>query len=152
MPTFSAASLKSRAQLHPVLQKIVDEAIKATDFKILDATRGKAAQELAFKLKRSKAKFGQSAHNYVPAIAMDLFPYPYDWDKTQAFIDLSKIILAIPAKIGLTGLDGKPLHLRWGGDWDMDGKVNTSGLVDLPHYELNPWHDWAEKYSHLVQD
>lgn len=143
MSSFGQASLTSRAQLHPKLQAIVDEAIKETDFKILDATRGKAAQELAFKLGRSKAHFGQSAHNWVPAIAMDLFPAPYSWDDNQAFIDLSKVILRIAKE------QGTPL--RWGGDWDMDGKVNTTGLVDLPHYELNPWRDWA-KSSHLVQD
>jgi peptidoglycan L-alanyl-D-glutamate endopeptidase CwlK len=143
MPVFGQASLKSRSQLHPKLQAIVDEAIKEIDFKILDAVRGKAAQELAFKLGRTKAHFGQSAHNYVPAIAMDLFPAPYDWDNTQSFINLSKVILRI-AKA-----QGTPV--RWGGDWDMDGKINTTGLVDLPHYELNPWRDWA-KGSHLYND
>ena len=95
MPSFGKASLASRAQLHPKLQAIVDEAIKHTDFKFLDATRGRAAQELAFKLGRTKAHFGQSAHNFVPAIAMDLFPAPYDWDNTQAFINLWKIIMPI---------------------------------------------------------
>lgn len=143
MPSFGKASLASRSQLHPKLQEIVDEAIKIVDFKILDATRGRAAQELAFKKGNTKAHFGQSAHNYVPAIAMDLFPAPYDWDNTAAFLALWKVIMPI-AK-------AKGIPLRWGGDWDMNGQVNTSGLVDLPHYELNPWRDWA-KNSHLVED
>lgn len=143
MPSFGKASLASRAQLHPKLQEIVDEAIKTVDFKILDATRGRAAQELAFKKGNTKVHFGQSAHNYVPAIAMDLFPAPYDWDNTAAFIALWKVIMTI-AK-------AKGIPLRWGGDWEGDGKVNTSGLVDLPHYELNPWREWA-KSSHLVED
>lgn len=143
MPSFGSASLTSRAHLHPKLQAIVDAAIKETDFKILDATRGRSAQELAFKLHRTKAHFGQSAHNYVPAVAMDLFPAPYDWDNTKAFIALSVVILRIAKQ------QGTPV--RWGGDWDMDGKVNTTGLVDLPHFELNKWQDWA-KGSHLVED
>lgn len=143
MPSFGKASLTSRAQLHPKLQAIVDAAIKETDFKILDATRGKAAQELAFKLGRTKAHFGQSAHNYVPAIAMDLFPAPYDWDNTKSFSDLAAIIMRIAKQ------QGTPL--RWGGDWDMDGKQNHTGLVDLPHFELFKWQDWA-KSSHLVED
>jgi len=143
MPSFGKASLASRAQLHPKLQEIVDEAIKIVDFKILDATRGRAAQELAFKKGNTKAHFGQSAHNYVPAIAMDLFPAPYDWDNTTAFINLWKVIMPIAKKLSIP--------LRWGGDWEGDGKVDTSGLVDLPHYELNPWRDWA-KSSHLVED
>lgn len=143
MPSFGKASLTSRAQLHPKLQAIVDAAIKEIDFKILDAVRGKAAQEKAFKQGNTKAHFGQSAHNYVPAIAMDLFPSPYDWDNTKAFIDLSKVILRIAKE------QGTPI--RYGGDWDKDGKINTTGLVDLPHYEMDPWRDWAKK-SHLVED
>lgn len=144
MPSFGKASLTSRAQLHPKLQAIVDAAIKEIDFKILDAVRGKAAQEKAFKQGNTKAHFGQSAHNYVPAIAMDLFPAPYDWDNTQSFYALSKVIMRIAKE------QGTPL--RFGGDWDMDGEMNHTGLVDLPHYELWKWQDWAKKDCHLVED
>src|SRR6478736_2330599 len=94
---FSQASLASRAKLLPCLQQVVDEAIKVIDFKILDATRGKAAQEKAFKQGNTEVHYPNSAHNYVPALAMDLFPAPYDWDNRQSFINLSKVILAIPA-------------------------------------------------------
>lgn len=143
MPTFGKASLTSRAKLHPKLKAIVDAAIKEIDFKILDSTRGRAAQEKAFKQGNTKAHFGQSAHNYVPAIAMDLFPAPYDWDNEKSFYDLSKVIMRIAKE------QGTPI--RFGGDWDMDGKMNTSGLIDLPHYELHPWRDWAKK-SKLYED
>jgi len=134
---FSQSSLASRAKLHPALQKVVDEAIKVVDFKILDATRGRSAQELAFKQKRSKAHFGQSAHNYVPAVAMDLFPAPYDWDDTAAFVHLSTIIMPIPAKLGLG------VVLRWGGDWNMDGAKTTNDSWDMPHFELHKWQDYV---------
>ena len=49
MPRFSNRSLATRAKLHPHLQAIVDAAIKQFDFVILDATRGRIAQELAFR-------------------------------------------------------------------------------------------------------
>lgn len=143
MPSFGSASLSSRAKLHPKLQLIVDEAIKEIDFKILDATRGRAAQEKAFKQGNTKAHFGDSAHNYVPAIAMDLFPAPYDWDNTKAFEALSVVILRI-AK-------AKDIPIRWGGDWQMDGNKTTSDNWDKPHYELHKWRDWA-KQSKLYED
>jgi peptidoglycan L-alanyl-D-glutamate endopeptidase CwlK len=139
--TFSSASKASRVKLHPKLRELVDEAIKEIDFKILDATRGRAAQEKAFRRGHSKVHFGNSAHNYVPAIAMDLFPAPYDWDNRQAFINLSKVILRIAKKRGIP--------IRWGGDWNMDG--NLSDGWDMPHYELHPWKDWAKK-SKLYED
>jgi peptidoglycan L-alanyl-D-glutamate endopeptidase CwlK len=141
MPSFGATSLASREKLHPKLKEVVDAAIKEIDFKILDSTRGRAAQTKAFQQGNSKAKFGDSAHNYVPAIAVDLFPAPYDWNNRQSFINLSKVILRIGKEKGIP--------LRWGGDWNMDG--NLSDGWDMPHYELHKWRDWA-KQSKLYED
>lgn len=138
--SFSTASRLSRSKLHPSLRAIVDEAIKTVDFRILDATRGRAAQEQAFHLGHSKAHFGDSAHNYVPAVAMDLFPSPYDWDTRKP--EVMKAFQFMAQQVMFAAQQLK-IPLRWGGDWDMDGKQNTTGLVDLPHFELNPWRKFA---------
>lgn len=135
MPVFGTASKAALKKCHPLLRAIAEEAIKEIDFKVLDATRGRLAQEKAFRQGHSKVHFGDSAHNYVPAIAFDLFPAPYDWDNRQAFINLSKIILRIGKEKGTP--------LRWGGDWNMDG--NLSDGWDMPHFELHPWRTWAKK-------
>lgn len=140
MPSFGAASLAALSKCHPKLQFIANAAIKEIDFRILDATRGRDAQERAFATGKSKVRFGQSAHNYVPAIAFDLFPAPYDWNNRQSFIDLSKVILRIGKEQGIP--------LRWGGDWNGDG--NLSDGWDMPHYELTPWRTWAHE-SHLFE-
>lgn len=144
---FGTASKASRAKLHPLLQKFVDELIKEIDFKILDATRGRAAQTKAYNTGKSKAKFGQSAHNYVPAVAVDLFPAPYIWpdDKTAtaaqrkaaaaAFKELGEKGLAVAKRLGIP--------IRWGGDWNMDGDKTTSDSWDQPHFELHPWRKYA---------
>lgn len=143
MPSFGAASLAALSKCHPKLQIIANAAIKEIDFRILDSTRGRDAQERAFATGKSKARFGQSAHNYVPAIAFDLFPAPYDWNNRQSFITLSNVILRIAKE--------NKIPLRWGGDWDMAGDRNPKGsLDDLPHYELDKWRDWA-KDSHLFE-
>ena len=141
--TFSKASRVSRAKLHPLLRSIVDAAIQEIDFKILDATRGRAAQTRAFLQGKSKAKFGQSAHNYVPAIAMDLFPAPYDWENYEAFDRLAVVIKRIAKEKGIP--------LRWGGDFNMDGDKTTSDAWDKPHWELHPWRTFAAK-SKLYED
>lgn len=135
MPTFGAASSAALLKCHPKLQLVAHEAIKEIDFRVLDATRGRADQERAFAGGKSKARFGQSAHNYVPAIAFDLFPAPYDWNNRQSFINLSKVILRISKEKGVP--------LRWGGDWNGDG--NLSDGWDMPHYELTPWREWAKQ-------
>lgn len=107
MPVFGTASKAALAKCHALLQDIANEAIKEIDFRVLDATRGRDDQERAFATGKSKARFGQSAHNYVPAIAFDLFPAPYDWNNRQSFISLSKVILRLGKEKGVP--------LRWGG-------------------------------------
>ncbi len=146
---FSSASLAALSKCHPHLQAIAQAAIRKIDFKVLDSSRGRDAQERAFNGGFSKVHFGDSAHNYLPAIAFDLFPAPYDWDNKQAFIKLSKVVLALPEELGLLGLDDKPLKLRWGGDWDMNGDVRDGW--DMPHFELHPWRKWSKK-SKLYED
>lgn len=143
MPTFSKRSLAARAELHPKLQQVVDAAILGVDFVILDAQRGRAEQEKAFKSGFSKAKFGQSAHNYVPAIALDLCPYPIDFNDAAKFRIIAKTIMACAAKL--------KIPLRWGGDWDMDGDWKDERFLDWGHFELTPWRDFA-KTSKLIED
>lgn len=140
MPSFSARSLKARAELHPKLQAVADEAIKSVDFILLDAQRGRAEQEKAFKAGNSKAHFGQSAHNYVPAVAFDLAPNPVDWDAAK-FRVIAKVILAAAKTLNVP--------LRWGGDWDMDGDWKDERFLDWGHFELNPWRQWAKN---LISD
>lgn len=136
MAKFSAQSFRARAQLHPLLKKIVDAAIEKMDFKILDATRGELAQERAFRSGNSKVRFGDSAHNYVPAVAMDLFPAPFNWDDKKAFIKLQLEIIRPIAK-------GLSIPIRQGIDWNGDG--NIADGWDMPHVELHPWREWAKK-------
>jgi hypothetical protein len=49
MPTFGTKSKSYLVQCHPALQKVLKEAIKNVDFSIICATRGRAAQEEAFR-------------------------------------------------------------------------------------------------------
>lgn len=141
MPVFGKQSLANLAKCHPKIQAILREAIKEIDFKVLDSTRGRNAQERAFNAGNSKARFGQSAHNYMPAIAVDLFPAPYDWNNKQAFIDLYHVMMRIAKAQGVP--------LRSGLDWNMDG--NFKDGWDAPHYELHPWREWSKK-SKLYED
>lgn len=143
MPTFSDRSLKARAELHPALKAIVDEAIKEVDFVILDAQRGRAEQEKAFRAGNSKAHFGQSAHNYVPAVALDIVPYPIDFNNVDGFRQIAKIFLAVAERLNTP--------LRWGGDWDMDGDWSDERFLDWGHFELNPWRTWASQ-GRLIAD
>lgn len=153
MPTFSQRSKRARAELHPKLQAIVDAAITKVDFVILDAQRGRAEQEKAFKGGFSKAHFGQSAHNYAPAIAFDLCPFPINFNDAALFRKIAQTIGQYDAGPGLDrgiAADLK-IPLRWGGDWDMDGDWKDERFLDWGHFELHPWRDFA-KSSKLIAD
>ena len=136
MYKFSKKSLVAIKELHPKLQAVVNEAIKTVDFTVLDARRGKIEQERAYRAKNSKARFGESAHNYSPAIAFDFVPYPLTWNE-EKFKPIAKAILAAAKKLNVP--------IRWGADWDMDGKWSDEKFLDWGHFELNPWRTYAKQ-------
>lgn len=145
MPKFGGRSLSNLKQLHPKLQIICNEAIKTVDFVLLDAQRGRAEQEKAYRGGFSKARWLQSAHNYQPGLAFDLAPWPIDWDE-EGFKKIAKTIGYYDVRQG----DGRGLALdlkiplRWGADWDMDGAWNDERFLDWGHWELDPWREWAK--------
>ena len=135
MPSFGAKSKAHLAQLHPLLQKVLNEAIKTYDFAIIESFRDREAQEDAFRRKTTKAHFGQSAHNYKPAVAVDIVPHPLDWNDTAEFEKMGAHVMAVAKKLGVS--------LRWGGDWDFNPK--TKDGWDKPHFELHPWRNYIKK-------
>lgn len=76
MPKFGKASKERRKTLCKDLKRLVDEVIKIYDFSIVCSIRGYDEQEKAYSTGNSKAKFLESAHNYCPSFAVDVYPYP----------------------------------------------------------------------------
>ncbi len=152
MPVFSNRSISNLVELHGDLQRILRAAIKQVDFVVLDAQRGRAEQEKAFHAGFSKAHFSESAHNYYPAVAFDICPYPISWEPAK-FREIAKVIGYYDKRQG----DGRGLALsmkiplRWGADWDMDGEWNDERFLDWGHWELDPWRFYA-KQSKLIED
>ena len=91
------------------------------DFAVICGHRGEKEQEAAFKNGASKAHFGQSGHNQLPSIAVDIIPYPIDWNDLERFKKLAAWILKCSEKLGI--------KLYWGGNWDK--------FPDMPHYSIN---------------
>lgn len=129
MPKFGARSKKNLAGAHPLLQQLFNDVIQHIDCSVLDSQRGRVDQEKAFKLGHSKAHFGQSAHNWAPAVALDVVPSPLDWDDTAAFKALGKVVTARAKALNIP--------ISWGGSWKT--------FKDYPHYELDPWRTWAKQ-------
>lgn len=129
MPRFSDISKKRLLTCHPSLQAVCAEAIKLTDFTIVCGHRGQKEQDLAVAQGLSKTPWPTSKHNQTPSLAVDVAPYPIDWTNRPRFLALAKTILGVGARLGI--------RLRWGGDFDRDGRTDDEKFVDLPHIELD---------------
>ena len=128
MPSFSERSKKNLLNAHEDLQKICNEAIKIVDFSVLDTYRDKEKQDYLFNSGLSKLQWPNSKHNKMPSLAVDVVPYPIDWNDKERFYFLAGIFKAIAFKHGII--------LRFGGDWDNDNDFKDQTFLDLGHYEL----------------
>ena len=110
------------------LQEVLDEAIKVIDFTVLCGHRGESEQNKAFHEGRSKLKFPDSEHNEMPSKAVDIAPYPIDWNNIERFAHLIGIVRGIAHTKGYT--------LRCGCDWDNDGDITDQSFMDWTHIEI----------------
>lgn len=69
---------------------------------------------------------GKSKHNIKPSLAMDIMLY----ENGKPVNDL-----AWYRKMADMAQE-KDARVRWGGDWDMDGRSDDERLIDGPHLEL----------------
>jgi peptidoglycan L-alanyl-D-glutamate endopeptidase CwlK len=128
MPSFGKTSNERKKECDYNLQIILDEAIKIVDFSILCGHRTEEEQNQALYEGRSKLAFPKSKHNNYPSFAVDIAPYPIDWEDTDRFYYLAGIIKGIA--------HSKGVKIRWGGDWDSDNDFKDNNFNDLPHFEL----------------
>lgn len=122
---------KSRANLstsHKSLQKVFNEVIKYIDCSVLEGHRSQERQDKLFDEKKTKVKFPNGRHNSNPSKALDVTPYPVNWNDRERQTLFAGFVLGLAKGMGIT--------LRWGGDWDRDFQVADNGFDDFPHFEL----------------
>lgn len=125
---FGNSSKARLATCHPLIQEILNEAIKYIDFTVLCGHRTEEEQKKAVEGGFSKVDFPNSKHNSLPSLAADVAPYPIDWDDTKRFAYLMGIIKGIAM--------AKGIEIRTGVDWDSDGDITDHKFMDWPHFEL----------------
>ena len=139
MFTFSERSLNNLKGVHPKLVAVVHRALELTpiDFTVLEGVRSQERQDELWAQGRTKpgpvvtwvqtsGTHGIQADGYGHAV--DLAPYPIDWNDHRRFDGLANVMFAAAKELGVT--------LRWGGNWDMDSTIHERGESDSPHYEL----------------
>tara|TARA_R100000664_G_scaffold9001_1_gene14865 strand:+ start:1661 stop:2053 length:393 start_codon:yes stop_codon:yes gene_type:complete len=128
MPKFSKKSLSKLETCDKRLQDLFLRVVKKFDCTILEGHRSKDRQNKLFDEGKSKLKYPKGKHNSLPSKAVDVAPYPIDWNDRERFTYFAGYVVGIAYQMGL--------KIRWGGDWDMDTQVKDNNFDDLPHFEI----------------
>lgn len=135
---FGAASRKKLIGLHPSLVSVVTRAIEISsqDFVVLCGVRTIDEQKELYAQGRTKPGAIVTwtlKSRHLPGSdgfgrAVDLAPYPIDWDTLSKFDAIAAAMMNASKELGIP--------IRWGADWDKDGIARERGESDSPHFEL----------------
>ena len=128
MAKFGNTSKERLATCDERLQKVFNEVIKYVDCSVLEGHRDERRQNKLFEEGKTKVKYPTGRHNSNPSRAVDVTPYPVDWDDRERQTLFAGFVLGIARSMDI--------KLRWGGDWDMDFQVMDNRFDDFPHFEL----------------
>ena len=116
MPKFGRKSREHLETCHPDLQTLFNAVIEEVDCSVICGYRNKADQDKAIASGNSKAVYPEGKHNSNPSTAVDVYPYPIDFDDLPRFYWFGGWVLA---KAEILRNVGEMLYkVRWGGNWD----------------------------------
>jgi peptidoglycan L-alanyl-D-glutamate endopeptidase CwlK len=122
---------RSRARLKGVdsrLVNVLNELIKVMDVTIIEGVRSAETQNKYFKDGKSKLDGINKKSNHQLGKAVDLAPYPINWEESNRFYYMGGMMRGIAKQLNL--------KIRWGGDWDSDGETKDQTFMDLVHIEI----------------
>ena len=128
MPKFGKTSKRRLKTCEKDLQDLFSEVVKYFDCSVLVGYRGRNEQDNAYESGHSKVKWPNGKHNKKPSFAVDVAPYPFDWEDRERFIYFGGFVKGCAFRMGIP--------LRWGGDWDNDTQLSDNNFDDLVHFEL----------------
>lgn len=153
--TLGTRSISKLDGVHPDLVRVVKRAIDLTsqDFMVLEGVRTEQRQRELYGQGRTPAKL--VAAGVDPALAkpklqmvtwalksnhfkqadgyghaVDLVPYPVDWNDLAKFDAIADAMMQAADELGVA--------IRWGADWNRNGQPREKGESDSPHFELAP--------------
>jgi peptidoglycan L-alanyl-D-glutamate endopeptidase CwlK len=124
MPRFGKRSRERMKGVDSRLINVMNELIKLMDVTIIEGLRTKERQEELVAKGASKTKFSK----HIEGKALDLSPYPIDWENRDGFYYMGGMIRGIAQQLGY--------DIRYGGDWDSDGQTKDNNFDDLVHIEI----------------
>ena len=116
------------------LVNVVKRAIEISevDFTVLEGVRTLERQRELYAQGRTapgKIVTWTMKSRHIEGKAVDLVPYPLDWNDLEKFNKIKDAMFQAARELDV--------NLRWGDDWDGDGKYREKGEYDSPHFEIN---------------
>ena len=124
MPKFGRRSNARLKGVNAKLVNVLNELIKIMDVTIIEGVRSKERQAELLEKGATKVKYSR----HMEGNAVDLAPYPIDWEDRARFHYMGGMVRGIGHQLGL--------KIRWGGDWDSDGEIKDNSFDDLVHVEI----------------
>ena len=128
MPRFGKRSKERLSTCHKDLQMVFNEVIRHVDCSVLEGHRGEDRQNSLYEEGKTKVRYPNGRHNASRSNAVDITPYPVDWEDRERQTLFAGFVLGVANQMGI--------NLRWGGDWDQDFEVQDNKFDDFPHFEL----------------
>jgi len=128
MPKFGSRSKERLDTCDKRIQDIFFYVVQHFDCTVLEGHRSEGRQNSLFEAGRSQLRYPAGRHNTQPSRAVDVVPYPIDWNDRERFHYFSGFVLGVAKMMNI--------DVRWGGDWDSDTEVDDNTFDDLPHFEL----------------
>lgn len=96
------------------------------DITVIEGVRSYERQQELLKQGATKVKVSR----HMSGNAIDIAPYPIDWNDTERFKIVAHHMFAAAKELGIV--------IRWGGNWSRQDETvkPTSSFVDMPHFEL----------------
>ena len=113
MYKFSSKSQRKLDECHEDIQIICQHLIKYIDFTVITGYRSKEEQKVM--VEQGKSKTMNSKHNNMPSLAIDIAPYPIDWNNRERFYYLAGYFMGIAKMLKAVGTIES--EFRFGGDW-----------------------------------
>ena len=128
MPSFNSRSMQRLETCHPDLVRLFLEVVRHHDCTVLEGHRGMEGQNQAYRNGHSNLKWPHGKHNTWLSTAVDVAPWPLNWDDRDSFLVFGGLVLGIASQM--------QIPVRWGYDWDQDWDLREHQLQDGPHFEL----------------
>ncbi len=124
MYKFGKRSRERLKGVDPRLVNVLNELIKMMDVTVIEGLRSAERQKKLLKKGATKVKYSK----HMEGKAVDLAPYPIDWEDRDRFYYMGGMVRGIAKQLGI--------KIRFGGDWDSDGETKDNQFDDLVHIEI----------------